>query len=818
MKISYQWLKQYLPVDCTPDEISGILTSIGLEVEGLERFETVKGGLKGLVVGYVLTCEKHPDSDHLSKTTVEVGEGKILPIVCGAPNVAAGQKVIVATVGTTLYSGDEEFVIKKAKIRGEVSEGMICAEDEIGLGTSHDGIMVLDPDAVPGTPAADYFNISSDDVFEIGLTPNRIDSASHYGVARDLFAYFKAHGKAVTLQSPFKNIPVPAGTGSGIPVFVDDSNACRNYCGLTIRGIKVGPSPDWLKRALMSVGMHSINNVVDISNFILQETGQPLHIFDADAITGNKVIVKTLPEGTPFTTLDGEKRSLSSEDLMICNGEAPMCIAGVYGGLDSGVTGSTQNIFIESAYFNPVMIRKTARRHGLNTDASFRFERGIDPNMQVPALCRAADLVLELAGGTVCGDLVRVSSGKVDPFEVSFNADWFDGFAGKKIDRALIRTILEALEIEIVRENGAEWTLLVPPYRVDVTRDVDIAEELLRIYGYNAVEIGESVRSTLSYQSKPDKDKVVNLVSDFLSSQGFFETMSNSLTQEAPYEGSELFPASSLVRICNPLSVELSVLRQTLLFSGLETIINNINRKRTDLRIYEFGNTYRTEDESSAQPQPLKGYAESYQLGLWITGSDHEPNWISQSNPSSFFTLKSYVEAILNRLGIIPDNLQVESFSNEVFSDALRWGQGKNILAEGGVLRKALLNRYGIKNPVYYAWFDWNKVMKLLKKVTIQVVELPKFPEVRRDLALVLDQEVSFSQIQKLALRTEKKLLRQVSLFDVYQGDKIPEGKKSYAISFLLRDDEKTLQDIQIDGIMNKLLETFQKELGAALR
>ncbi len=585
MKISYQWLKRYLPVTCPPEELSGILTSIGLEVEGLERFETIRGGLDGMVIGQVLTCEKHPDSDHLSKTTVDIGNDIVLPIVCGAPNVAAGQKVVVATVGTTLYMNDQELLIKKAKIRGEVSEGMICAEDEIGIGTSHEGILVLDDLVAPGTPAREYFQIYTDDVFEIGLTPNRIDAASHYGVARDLNAYFMARDRNWGLIHPSRDLSLPFGEEGGISVEVEDIEACPVYCGLTIRDIRTAPSPEWLQNALKSIGMHPINNIVDISNFVLHELGQPLHIFNAEAISGNRVIVKTVPEGTEFITLDGVQRTLSGQDLMICNEKKPMCIGGVYGGLDSGVTDSVTRIFIESACFNPVMIRKTARRHGLNTDASFRFERGVDPNLQMQALYRAASLILELAGGKICGTPVCISAGKVPPFRVVFDLDWFDRFTGKTIERPLIQAILHALDINTEPVSETLWNLDVPPYRVDVTRPADIAEEILRIYGYNSIEISQTVHSSLSYQAKPDRDKVIHLVSDYLSSQGFFESMSNSLTQAAYYEYTDMYPAAALVKIHNPLSTDLGVMRQTLLFSGLEVLAYNFNRKQTDLRI-----------------------------------------------------------------------------------------------------------------------------------------------------------------------------------------------------------------------------------------
>ena len=815
MNISYNWLKQYIDIDKPAEEVGKILTSIGLEVEGIETFETIKGGLEGFVVGEVKTCAKHPNADKLSVTTVDVGEPEILPIVCGAPNVAAGQKVIVATVGTTIYKGNESFKIQKAKIRGEVSEGMICAEDEIGIGTSHDGIMVLDPSVKVGTLAKDYFNVSSDQVFVIGLTPNRIDAASHFGVARDLAAYLNLQ-KPVTLKKPSVDNFRPDNNNRITEIVIENEEACPRYTGLTITGVTIKPSPEWLQNRLKSIGLNPINNVVDITNFILHELGQPLHAFDADKVTGGKIIVKTLPEGTKFRTLDNVERSLSDNDLMICNVNEGMCIGGVFGGIDSGVTDQTHNIFLESAYFNSVYIRKTSKRHLLNTDASFRFERGTDPNMPVFALKRAAMLIKEVAGGTISSPVMDVYPRPVSDFQVDLNYGYVDSLIGKRIDRDIIKKILTSLDIRVEKETADGLKLAVSPYRVDVQRPADVVEEILRIYGYNNVEFSESVHSTLSYLQKPDKEKVVNTISDFLSSNGFNEMFSNSLTRSANYEGLETYKPENLVYILNPLSQDLNCMRQTLLFGGLEAVVHNTNRKNPDVRLYEFGNTYKKEPQH--KDQVLPGYTEELHLALFISGLKYTPNWTGKETPSTFYYLKAYAENVLNRVGIDPSKCEVTEFSNDIYSEALAYKLGNLTIGTVGMVHKKLLQAYDLKAPVYYADFNWNKVMIAIRSNKITFEELPRFPEVRRDLSMVLDKTIKFEQIRSLAAKTERKLLKRVNLFDVYEGDKIAQGKKSYAVSFILQDLEKTLTDQQIDGIMNKIAQSLEKELGAQIR
>ncbi len=811
MKISYNWLKNYVNTDLTAEEVAKILTNTGLEVEGIEQFESVKGGLEGLVIGKVTSCKKHPNADKLSVTTVDVGTGENLPIVCGAPNVAEGQKVVVATVGTTLYSGDEEFKIKKAKMRGESSEGMICAEDEIGLGTSHDGIMVLEDSAVIGTPAREYFNIETDTVFEIGLTPNRIDGASHIGTARDLAAFLKTKLLKPSVEG-FKadnhNLP--------IEINVEDKNACPRYTGVTVTNVKVNPSPEWLQNKLKAIGLNPINNIVDISNFVLHETGQPLHFFDADKIEGNKVIIKMLPEGTPFITLDEVERKLSSQDLMICNENSGMCIAGVFGGTKSGVTENTKNIFIESAHFNSVYVRKTAKRHDLHTDASFRFERGSDPNNTEYALKRAALLLKEIAGGEISSEIVDIYPDPVSDYKVELTFKNMKRLIGKEIKKEIVKDILKSLDIKIINENDEKLSLEVPTYRVDVRREADVIEEVLRIYGYNNVEISEHVNSSLSYSSKPDKEKIQNNISDILTANGFNEIMCNSLTKADYYKELESYKADKLVKIFNPLSNDLNVMRQTLLFGGLESIIYNRNRRIQDLKLYEFGNCYYL--NGSESEKLLEKYDEEKHLALFITGNKTEENWIMKEEPTSFFTLKSHIENILERLGFNLDQFAVEDYSSDLLTEGLNYQLNNKQLVHFGILNKKLLKSFDIDTNVYFAEFAWDNVIKLSAKNNIRYTEVSKYPEVRRDLALLVNKPVKFSIIKELAYKTERKLLKKVSLFDVFEGEKLGANKKSYAVSFILQDENKTLTDKQIDKIMNNFIRVFEKELNAQIR
>ena len=816
MKISYSWLKDYIDIDQSPEEICTILTQTGLEVGGLEEVETIKGGLKGLVIGEVLTCEKHPNSDHLSKTTVNVGNDTVLPIVCGAPNVAAGQKVVVATVGTVLYSGDESFSIKKSKIRGEVSEGMICAEDEIGLGKSHDGIMVLDENAKVGIQAKDFFNVQSDWMIEIDLTPNRIDGASHIGVARDLAAFLSKE-KEVKYKKPSVDDFKVDNHNLEIPVEILNPEACHRYSGVTITGIKVKESPEWLQNKLKVIGLTPINNMVDITNFVLFETGQPLHAFDAEAITSGKVTVRTLPSGTKMKTLDEQERTLDENDLTICNDTEPMCIGGVFGGIDSGVKESTKNIFLESAWFDPVYIRKTARRHGLNTDASFRFERGTDPNGVIYALKRAALLMKEIGGGTISSEIVDVYPKPAEGFPVTISYANVKRLIGKELGKETIKNILTSLEIEIVSETDAELSLVVPPYRVDVKREADVIEEILRIYGYNNVEIPQQVNASLQTAEKPDPNKVRNLVSDILTASGFNEIWSNSLTKASYYEGLKTYPETQTVKILNPLSVDLNGMRQTLLFGGLESVSYNLNRQNKNLRFYEFGNCYFYKG-SQLKDQPANNYWEEEHLGIWITGEKEAENWAEKEQPTSFFTLKSYVENVLSKLGVSIQQTQVSDSENEIFSVGLKYKFNNQTIVEFGIVSKKLLKHFDIENPVFYADIHWDAVFKIHKNHKVQFNELPKFQAVRRDLALLLNKEVTFGQLKDAAFKTERQLLREVDLFDVYEGKGIPENKKSYALSFILRDDSKTLNEKQIDKTMQRLINSLIRQFEAELR
>ncbi len=816
MNISYRWLKEYIDLDYSPEEVSAFLTQIGLEVGSMEEMETVKGGLKGLVIGEVLTCEEHPDSDHLSKTTVNVGTGEILPIVCGAPNVAAGQKVVVATVGTTLYDGDNEFKIKKSKIRGEASEGMICAEDEIGFGTSHDGIMILDSSAVPGTAASQFFKIESDYVLEVDLTPNRIDSASHIGIARDLAAYIKQK-HPISYHRPSVEAFKVDNHSLVIPVEVLNQDACPRYSGVTVSNVKVKESPEWLKNKLKLIGLKPINNIVDVTNFVLFETGQPLHAFDAVEIKGGKLVVRTAGVGSKFVTLDGNEREMNPDDLMICNASDSMCIAGVFGGLHSGVKDTTTSIFLESAWFDSVYIRKTARRHTLSTDASFRFERGTDPNGTIYALKRAALLIKEVAGGEISSEIVDVYPNPVADFKVDVTFANIKRLIGVDLGKERIKSILDALEIRIETETETGLSLLVPPYRVDVKRECDVIEEILRIYGYNNIELPTNVNSSLQYSVKPNPTKLRNLIAEMLTAQGFNEIWSNSLTKSSYYENNSVHPIESTVKLFNPLSNDLGSMRQTLLYGGLESVAHNANRKNPDLRLYEFGNCYFF-NGSSLKENPLRNYREEEHLALFVTGDKEAANWSNPANRTSFFLLKSYAENILKRLGFEVLNLKSEGFSNELISEGIQYFVNGKKLVEFGAISVKTMKSFGIDNPVYFADFFMDVLFIELKNNKLLFAELPKYPEVRRDLALLLDKTVQFSQLRDWAFRSERKLLQSVDLFDVYEGKGIPEGKKSYAISYILRDDEKTLNDVQIEKIMKKLVSTYERELGAQLR
>ena len=818
MNISYNWLKQYINVDTEAVELGKILTSVGLEVGGVEEIQTVKGGLEGLVIGEVLTCADHENSDHLHVTTVNVGGEEPLQIVCGAANVAAGQKVVVATVGTKLYAGDESFTIKRSKIRGVESFGMICAEDEIGIGTSHDGIIVLPADAVVGTLAKDYYNIENDTLIEVDITPNRADAASHYGVARDLSAYFSFRNPSVKLTKPSVEAFKVQNHNLNIAVKVESPTACPRYSAVTISGVTVTESPDWLKNRLLTIGLRPINNVVDITNFVLHEMGQPLHAFDADEITTKEVRVKTLPEGTKFVTLEGTERTLSAEDLMICNGDTPMCIGGVFGGLKSGVTETTKNIFLESAYFNPVSVRKTARRHGLNTDASFRFERGCDPDNTVYTLKHAALLIQELAGGTISSDIVDAYPEAIKPFDVSLSLQKVASLIGKEIEKETVETLLKALEINTVSEQGGVYSLQVPAYRVDVQRDVDIIEDLLRLYGYNQVEIGDSLKSVLSYSNKPDNYKLQQLVSEQLTAQGFNEILNNSFTKEAYYANLETYKVENCVKLLNPLSSDLNVMRQTLLFGGMDSIARNISHRNADLKFYEFGNCYYYNAENRTNEQPLKAYSENFHLGLWLTGNKQSQSWAAPAEKSTVYELKAYVENILVRLGFNLRSLSLEEVSNDIFSAALAISLGKKQLAIYGIVHLSIGKTTDMDAEVYFADLHWDNILSAIRGHKVETTDLPKYPEVKRDLALLLDKAVKFSEIENIAFQSERKLLKSVRLFDVYERKNLPADKKSYAVNFVLRDEEKTLTDKQIDTIMKKLQKELEEKLGAQLR
>ena len=824
MDISYKWLKRYIDFDYSPRELAAAFTSLGLECDSVEEVESVRGGLKGVVIGKVPTCADHPDSDHLHVTTVDVGADAPLDIVCGAPNVAAGQTVVVATVGTILYDGDKEVKIKKSKIRGVESFGMICAEDELGLGASHDGIMVLPDGIAPGTPAAEYFHVESDWRLEVELTPNRVDAASHYGCARDLKALLWRQLYENDPRSVLPEVRVPDVAAfaidrpdGAIPVAVDDPKACPRYTGITLRGVKVAESPEWLRNLLSAAGQRPINNMVDITNFIMLGIGQPLHCFDLDKIRGGRIRVGYCPEGTPFTTLDGVEHKLSEADLMICDAERPIAIAGVFGGLESGVTDATKDIFIESAYFNPTRVRRTARRHGLSTDASFRYERGADPSITLFAARLAALLVKEVAGGEICGPLVDEYPEPILPAEIDFSIDYCCSLIGKQIPRELILCILKALEFGVVEtENPDILRLHVPTYRVDVTRPCDVVEEILRVYGYNNVEISEQTRATLSQRTDVDlSSQLRNMVAEMLTGQGFVEILNNSLSAASYYADGKSYPAEECVRVMNPLSGDLSVMRQTLLYGGLETIAHNVNRKSTDLRLYEFGNVYSLHGESA----DLKSYTEKKQLGIWITGNFTSASWNCHSVEATVYDLKGVVLNIMRRLGVKESALKMEQTSDDIFSVALvissRSGQQ---LCRLGLLGRDTLKRFDIDGCVVYAQIDWEPLFRIARKTVVEFEPLPRTQPVRRDLALLLDKTVTFEAVEQTVRKAGGKLLGEVTLFDVYEGDKLPEGKKSYAISLTLQDPEKTLADKQIDAVMKKITEALARTLGASLR
>lgn len=815
MNISLNWLKDYLKIELGVEEICEILTSIGLEVGGYEKFESIRGGLKGLVIGEVKTCEAHPDSDHLHVTTVDLGDGRLTPIVCGAPNVAAGQKVVVATIGTVLYDGDKEFVIKKSKIRGKESEGMICAEDEIGIGHDHAGIIVLPAEVKAGTPAAEYYQISTDYTIEIDITPNRVDGASILGVARDLAAYLQQKQDIHYTLPSVEAFKADSNT-AGISIEVQRPEACPRYAGVCIEGVKVQESPEWLQNRLKAIGLHPINNVVDVTNFILFELGQPLHSFDKDKIKGNKVIIRSFPTGTKFTTLDGVERELNENDLMVCNTEDPMCIAGVFGGLKSGITEETTNVFLESACFDPVFVRKTARRHGLNTDASFRFERGTDPNIVIYALKRAALLIKELGGGRITSEIIDIYPNPIADFEVEIKYAHVDRLIGKSIGHETIKKILTSLEIKIVREDHEGLLLHVPPYRVDVRREADVIEDILRIYGFNNIEVPSKVNSTLSYSEKPDDFQLKNKISDLLAANGFNEIMNNSLTKASYFEQFETYKPENTVMLFNPLSSDLSAMRQTLLFGGLETIAYNVNRKNNSLRLFEFGKAYTFHKKEG--DNHLKQYKEEDKLALFITGNKTQPSWNSKEQKSDFFNIKCYAEMILTRMGFKVENLTLDECSEDIYREGIVYSQNGKHIVTIGMLSHKVLKMADIDQEVYYAEFSWENLLKAIKNHTISFTPMPKFPAVKRDLALLLDKKVTFKEVRDIAMRTEKNLLKSVSLFDVFEGEKLGADKKSYAVSFTLQDEEKTLTDKQIDKIMNKLMGTYKHLLGAEIR
>ena len=820
MNISYKWLKEYVDFDLTPQHVAEALTSCGLEVGGLEEVQTIRGGLKGLYVGKVLTCEPHPNSDHLHITTVDLGKGEPQQIVCGAHNVAANQKVIVADLGCVLYDGDKEFVIKRSKLRGVESLGMICAEDEIGVGTSHDGIIVLPEDAPIGMPAAEYYNLESDWVIEVDITANRSDALSHYGVARDLYAWLKQNNYQTELHKPNCDAFEVDNESLTIDVEVKNTEACKRYACVSLSNCEVKESPEWLQNKLKIVGIRPINNIVDITNYIMMAYGQPMHCFDADMVAGHKIVVTTQPEGTKFITLDGEEHSLSERDLSICNANEAMCIAGIFGGKGSGTYENTRNIVLESAYFHPTWIRKSARRHGLSTDASYRFERGIDPNGQVYALKQAAILCKELAGGQVSMQIKDVYPEPIEGSKVVLTYDYVNSLIGKEIGKDTIKSIVTSLDMKIEAENENQIEILVPAYRVDVKRPCDVVEDILRIYGYNNVEIPLQLKGTLTIPTDEDRNrKYINLISEQLVGGGFNEILNNSLTKVSYYKDLNRYTEETTVKILNPLSADLGVMRQTLLFGGLESIVRNANRKNSNLRFFEFGNCYHYDESKKEADKLIKAYTQDQHLGLWITGKRVENSWAHPNEDASFYELKAYVENILVRLGLSPQAVTLAKGENNIFEDSISIvTKAGKIIAELGIVAYKLTKNMGITNEVFFADIYWDNLLKAVKKHVVEYKEISKYPAVSRDLALLVDKTVEFEQIKEIAYSTEKKLLKAVELFDVYEGKNLPEGKKSYAVNFILQDEQKTLNDKQIDSIMKKLIDNLTKRLNAELR
>ena len=820
MNISYKWLKEYVDFDLTPQEVCDALTSEGLEVDALEEVQSIRGGLKGLYVGKVLTCEAHPNSDHLHVTTVDLGKGEPQQIVCGAPNVAAGQKVIVADLGCVLYDGDNEFQIKKSKLRGVESLGMICAEDEIGVGTSHDGIIVLPEDAPVGQPAAEYYNLESDWLIEVDITANRADALSHWGVARDLYAWLVQNGYKTSLHRPSDEAFAVDNHDLPIDVVIENTEACKRYACVSITDCEVKESPDWLKNKLNAIGLRPINNIVDITNYVMMAYGQPLHCFDADMVTGHKIVVKTMPEGTPFVTLDGEEHKLSDRDLAICNAEEPMCIAGVFGGKGSGTYETTRNVVLESAYFHPTWIRKSARRHGLSTDSSFRFERGIDPNGTIYALKQAALLCKELAGGKVSMEIKDIYPEPLPNFTVDLKYDYVHQLIGKEIPHDTIKSIVTSLEMVIKAENAEGLQLEVPAYRVDVQRPCDVVEDILRVYGYNNVEMPEQLKSSLVIKGEEDqKHKLENLVGEQLVGAGFNEILNNSLTKAAYYEDLNCYPKDRLVSIVNPLSSDLNVMRQSILFGGLESVAHNSNRKNADLKFFEFGNTYQHFNEKADAENPMKAYSEESHLGLWVTGKRVEGSWAHPDEQSSFYELKAYVINVLNRIGLPMGAVAFKESENNIFSKGITVeNRGGKVLVEMGVVARNLQKKFDIDNEVYFADLYWNQLNKAVRKQKVGFKEISKYPAVSRDLALLLDKSVEFASVEQIAYNAERKLLKKVELFDVYEGKNLPEGKKSYAVNFILQDEQKTLNDKAIDAVMQKIIQNLKKQLNAELR
>lgn len=822
MNISYKWLKEYVDFDLSPDEVAAALTSIGLEVGGVEEVQSIRGGLRGLYVGKVLTCEDIPDT-HLHLTTVDLGKDEPQQIVCGAPNVKAGQKVIVADVGCVLYDGDKEFQIKRAKLRGHESNGMICAEDEIGIGTSHEGIIVLPDDAVVGTPAAEYYQLESDFVIEVDITANRSDALSHWGVARDFYAWLLQNGYQTALHRPSCDAFVVDNESLPIDVEIENKEACKRYVCLSVTDCDVKESPDWLKQKLTTVGLRPINNIVDITNYVMMAYGQPMHCFDADMVTGHKIVVRTQPEGTKFVTLDGEEHTLGEHDLSICNAEEPMCIAGIFGGKGSGTYETTRHVVLEAAYFHPTWIRKSARRHGLSTDSSYRFERGIDPNGTIYAMKQAAILCRELAGGKISMQIKDVYPEPIEDAVVDLNYDYAFSLIGKNIGKETVKNIATSLEMKILSETDESLRLQVPAYRVDVQRPCDVVEDVLRIYGYNNVEIPTQLKSSLTVAGEPDKDhRLQNIVAEQLVGCGFNEILNNSLSKESYYKAS----SAAVVRIMNPLSADLGVMRQTLLFGGLESIVRNANRQNPNLRFFEFGNCYHCSgvrsQESGVQDDsvlPIKKYSEEMHLGLWLTGKRVEGSWIHANEDSSFYELNAYVQNILTRLGIPQGMVVSEKISNDIFSMGLALkNRGGKVLAELGIVSRTIQKNFGIQNEVYYADLHWTALMKAIRKNKVEYTEISKFPAVSRDLALLIDKGVEFAQIEQVARQSERKLLKKVELFDVYEGKNLPEGKKSYAVNFILQDEQRTLNDKQIEVIMSRIIDNLKNQLHAELR